>query len=208
MKIEMSQCYAFNSGYEHANLEKIAGKNYPMGMALVDESGEVELYGSDRPEMHVREAQYMNDVLQNYLSSEEGTSFLEYLGSKGKEAQIDKVGAGDFKNLEDSIIAATIYSGSERFIVGNYEGDKGFEERVTELTSLYQEDFDVSEDDLREYVLAHEIAHSAGYKSEASVEKVLTKYFAKMEKEAEDDDIRDKYQALKEIAQQRAQEAN
>ena len=57
---------------------------YAMGMATVDENKKVSLHSSDQPYEHIDEAKKMEELVSNYLSSEEGTSLMDILMLKVK----------------------------------------------------------------------------------------------------------------------------
>ena len=58
---------------------------YAMGMATVDDNKKINLHSSDQPYEHIDEAKKMEELVSNYLSSEEGTSLMDYLDAKGKD---------------------------------------------------------------------------------------------------------------------------
>ncbi len=171
-----------------------------MGLSYVDRTGKQHLYHSNRPDDHVREAQTMDQIVKNYRSSAEGQSFIEYAHSKGRRF-IDIVGAGA-GDIGEYVIAALIHDGEKGIIVSNYDG-KDFGSRIAEFARMYNIDSEAA----LEYVLAHEMSHAAGNRSEESTERFIGEYFLEMARNS-DGSERDKYEQLVEVAQQRAQEAH
>ena len=171
-----------------------------MGMAVVDaETKDTNFYKSDNQETHAQEAKNMEETFTNYLSSEEGENFLNYVSSRGKKMMdIKGVGACD---LGENTVAAILHNGIEGIILSNYEG-KSFGERVSGYADLYGIDNNSAE----EYVLAHELSHAAGHNTEESAEEFLEDYFTEMAEKCDGDD-RSKYQSLAKVACQRKEEA-
>jgi hypothetical protein len=172
---------------------------YAMGMATVDENKKVSLHSSDQPYEHIDEAKKMDDLVNNYLSSKEGESLMDYLGSRSKsQINIKEYGSGD---LGENVVAAVLHDGIEGVILSNYNG-KPFTERITEMAGMYG----LTEEATTEYVLAHEFAHAAGYKSEAETESVIKEYFLEMAAGSEGD-VKEKYDSLARVAEERCKEA-
>ncbi len=184
--------------------DQLLGKgNYSlnrMGMAVVDSnSGNVSLYSSDRPSKHIDEAYNFEHVVKSYLSSEEGKSFMDYVDRRGKKMMdIKGVGAGD---LGPNTVAAIMHNGIEGILLSNYDG-RSFEDRVSQLASMYE----ISDDAAQEYVLAHELSHAAGHFDESSAEEFLVGYFTEMAEGAEGEE-KAKYESLANVAKERAEQA-
>ncbi len=172
---------------------------YAMGMAVIDPAERTHIYNSDRPEEHLSEARSMYGVFQQYLSSDEGREFLSYLGAKNRTMMdLKGVGAGD---LGEGVVAAVLRNDLEGILLANYQG-KSFEQRVGEMAQQYGLDAE----SMKEYVLAHETAHMAGYKSERDTEAVLQEYFSRKAARASaasEPEKKAKYLALARIAQER-----
>lgn len=179
-------------------------QEYSVGGAVIDAEGKAHVYGSDRPRQHLHEAKQMYRVVQRYLTSPEGKDFLNYLISQGaKLMNIAGVGAED---LPEGTVAAVKRNDLEGILVGNSAQGKSFEYRVGEMARQYEkyggDRGSLNRAAMTEYVLAHEIAHAAGYKSEMEVEQVLQDYFtakAGKSKGAE----QEKYRALAKVAGER-----
>ncbi len=172
---------------------------YGMGMAVVDPQGKTNLYSSDQPYEHIREAENMQEVFHNYLSSEQGKNFVEYVSSRGnKLMEFKGVGAGD---LGENTVAAILRNDLEGILLSNYEG-KGFDERISEMADKYN----LTHEATIEYVLAHELAHAAGYKSEAETEGFIKEYFESRASHTEGEE-KEKYVQLAGVAAQRENEA-
>ena len=171
---------------------------YDMGMAVIQD-GKTNLYNSDRPYDHIREAESFDTLMKNYLSSTEGQRFIEYLHSRGKElVEIKGFGAGD---LGEHTVAATLKNNLEGIIVSNYQGHS-FSERVQQMADQYG----INTEAMTEYVIAHELSHAAGYKSEAETEGFVKDYFTTQAFQHQGED-RQKYVQLAKIAEQRQYEA-
>lgn len=170
-----------------------------MGMAVVDNTGKVNLYSSDRPSKHIDEAYNFEHVVKSYLSSDEGKSFMEYVDKRGKKMMnIKGVGAGD---LGPNTVAAIMHNGIEGILLSNYDG-RSFEDRVSQLASNYE----ITEDAAQEYVLAHELSHAAGHFDETSAEEFLVGYFTEMAENSEGEE-KEKYESLAKVAEERAEQA-
>ncbi len=170
-----------------------------MGLAYVTPDGNANVVNSDRPQTHVREAQYMDDIVKDYLRSEEGQQFVNYALSHGRKF-LQLVGAGS-ADLGEHTVAALIHDGEKGLIVSNYDG-KDFRSRVDELADMYH----ISSDAALEYVLTHEFAHAAGNYNEESNELFLKEYFAHRAEESEGAE-KEKYEKLAKIAERREGEA-
>jgi hypothetical protein len=171
-----------------------------MGMAVVDKNKNVNLYSSDQPHQHIDQAKQMESIMENYLASDEGKSLVQYLGSRSKKPiEIKGYGAGD---LGENVVAAVLHDGIEGVILSNYNG-KDFTTRIDEMADKY----DLSSDDTMEYVLAHELAHAAGYKSEAETENVIKEYFEFMALNSDENGEKGKYESLAKVAEERCEEA-
>lgn len=170
-----------------------------MGMAVVDPQGKTNLYSSDRPYEHLREAENMQELFQKYLSSEQGKSFMEYVRSRGNKLMNFKgVGAGD---LGENTVAAILRNDLEGILLSNYEG-KSFAERISEMAAQYN----LTHEATIEYVLAHELAHAAGYKSEKETEGFIKEYFKSRASHTEGEE-KEKYVQLAGVAAEREREA-
>lgn len=179
-------------------------QEYSVGGAVIDAEGKAHVYGSDRPRQHLHEAKQMYRVVQRYLTSPEGKDFLNYLISQGaKLMNIAGVGAED---LPAETVAAVKRNDLEGILVGNYAQGKSFEYRVGEMARQYGnyggDRGSLNRAAMTEYVLAHEIAHAAGYKSEAEVEQVLQDYFTAKAGESKGAE-QEKYRALAQVAGER-----
>jgi hypothetical protein len=173
---------------------------YAMGMAVIDNDQNVSLHSSDNPYTHISEAENMDEIVNNYLSSEEGINLINYLGAKSKsKIDIKGYGSGD---LGEGVIAAVLHDGIEGVILSNYDG-KPFSERISDMANQY----DLSADAALEYVLAHEFAHAHGYKSETETENVIKEYFQDIASNSEGE-IQDKYESLARVAEERCSEAS
>ena len=173
---------------------------YAMGMAVVDKNKNVNLYSSDQPYQHIDQAKQMERIVENYLSSEEGISLVQYLGTRNKKPiEIKGYGAGD---LGENVVAAVLHDGIEGVILSNYNG-RDFTDRIGELADKY----DLSHNDTTEYVLAHELAHAAGYKSEAETENIIKEYFEFMAGKSDKDGDKERYESLAKVAEERCEEA-
>ncbi|MBT3297966.1 hypothetical protein HN385_03515 [archaeon] len=171
-----------------------------MGMAVVDSnSGNVNLYSSDKPSKHIDQAYNFEHIVKSYLSSEEGKSFMDYVDSRGKKMmKIKGVGAGD---LGSNTVAAIMHNGIEGILLSNYD-DRSFEDRVSQLASIYE----ISDDAAQEYVLAHELSHAAGHYDESSAEEFLVGYFTEMADNSEGEE-KEKYESLANVAKERYEQA-
>lgn len=176
-------------------------EQYAVGGAVIDLEGKAHVYGSDRPAAHLREARQMYRVVQRYLTSPEGKDFFNYLISQGAKLMgIAGIGAED---LPDDAVAAVKRNDLEGILVGNYAQGKSFEHRVEQLAQQYSNyGLAIDKAAMTEYVLAHELAHAAGYKSEAQVERVLQDYFTQKAGESKGRQ-QEKYQALAKVAEGR-----
>ncbi len=177
---------------------------YAVGMATkrnseVTGDTATNVYDSDRPLEHLAEAEEFHDLISSYLSSAEGRRFTEYVHSQGREyIPLVEFGAAD---LGDKTVAATIHNGLEARIVGNYDG-QSFQSRVQQMAALYN----VNEKTMREYVFTHELAHAAGYQSEAATERFIKNYFTARAFETYGEQ-RAKYASLARIAAEREAQA-
>ena len=173
---------------------------YAMGMAVIDNNKNVNLYSSDQPNQHLSQAKQMESIVENYLSSDEGKSLVQYLGTRSKKPiEIKGYGAGD---LGENVVVAVLHDGIEGIILSNYNG-KDFTERIGELANKYN----LNHEDTTEYVLAHEFAHAAGYKSEAETENVIKEYFEFMASSSDENRVKKKYESLAKVAEERCEEA-
>ena len=162
---------------------------YPMGLAVVNE-GRTHLHASDNPYTHIREAQNMEGILRSYLSSEEGKRYQKYVG---KDFNDIKAGAGD---LGKDVVAG--YLDLEKVVLSNYDG-KTFQERVGQFATNHQ----LSSEEALEYVLCHELAHAAGYKSETKTEGFIKTYFEREAFASKTKEGKTKYAKLAGVAAQR-----
>lgn len=123
------------------------------------------------------------------------------------------VGAED---LPEGTVAAVKRNDLEGILVGNYAQGKSFEYRVGEMARQYEKYVvggingvggdGVDRAAMTEYVLAHEIAHAAGYKDEAEVEHILQDYFTAKAGESKGAE-QEKYRALAKVAGERIKQA-
>lgn len=168
---------------------------YNMGMAVQDEHNHTNIYSSDNPEAHAREAKNTYEIVQGYLNSEAGNSFVDYVHSRGKEfMKIKGVGSGD---LGEGVVAAILRNDLEGILLSNYDG-KSFDERISEMANKYE----LTHEATTEYVLAHELAHAAGYTSEAETEGFIKQYFETRAFQTEGEE-REKYVGLARVAAER-----
>ncbi len=173
-------------------------QQYNMGMAVQDEHNHTNIYSSDNPEAHAREAKNTYEIVQGYLNSEAGNSFVDYVHSRGKEfMKIKGIGSGD---LGEGVVAAILRNNLEGILLSNYDG-KGFEERISEMADKYH----LTHEATTEYVLAHELAHAAGYKAEAETEGFIKQYFETRAFQTEGEE-REKYVQLAGVAAVREKE--
>lgn len=143
-------------------LEQVASEafgHYQPDLAWVDHSGQEHYHG--RPENKERlsaEAREFQAIMKSYLRSEKGQEFVNY--AKGRlSSPVDVVGYGATDNLDDRVIAALLSTRDKvGVIVGNYTGGS-FEEKVQRFAASYQGQ--VSHDEMREFVLLHELSHQA-----------------------------------------------
>lgn len=202
-----------NSYYFNKNLiSNSEPKLYEMGLA-VKQGSVTNLYSSTHPQEHLEEAGKMEQTLKGYLNSEKGQNFVEYVSKRGRKfMDIKGVGAGD---LGENTVAALLHNGLEGVILSNYDG-KSFENRVEEMASKYA----LNTEAMTEYVLAHELAHAAGCKSEKETEYFIKDYFqeraahysseaskAKGDEKEHNQEMAQRYTKLAEVAEERAQEA-
>lgn len=174
-------------------------ERYDMGMAVQDEHNHTNIYSSDHPEAHAREAKKTYEIVQGYLNSEAGNSFIDYVHSRGKEfMKIKGIGSGD---LGEGVVAAILRNDLEGILLSNYDG-KSFDERISEMADKY----DLTTEATTEYVLAHELAHAAGYTSEAETESFIKEYFESRAFQTEGKE-REKYVQLAGVAAEREREA-
>jgi hypothetical protein len=210
-------CYFSDNNLLQKNFTSSASNKalqlYEMGLA-VKQGPVTNLYSSTHPQEHLKEAERMEQTLKNYLNSEKGQSFVEYVSKRGKTfMEIKGVGAGD---LGENTVAALLHNGLEGIILSNYEG-KSFENRVEEMASKYS----LNTEAMTEYVLVHELAHAAGCKSEYETENFVKNYFqeraehyssAASQSEGEEKEhnleMAQHYTKLSEVAEERAQEAD
>ncbi|MBT4539636.1 hypothetical protein HOI26_01905 [Candidatus Woesearchaeota archaeon] len=177
-----------------------SSSQHNMGAVVQRHDGSLENHASDKRNVHEREAKQMYELVDAYLHSEIGEGFKEYITEQGKElVDIVGVGAGDLGH--EGIVAAIYMNDVEGVIMSNYEGQT-FSERVKALAKEY----DVKEETIVEYVIAHELGHAAGYKTEATNEKFLSEYFSKQASVTNGKE-REKYVSLAAIAQKREVDA-
>ncbi len=105
-------------------------------------------------------------------------------------------------DLDDFVVGAVMQDVVKGIMVGNYAQGKSFTSRVAE----FAEGYGLSQSAAMEYVINHELAHVAGYDSEAGAEGFLRDYFLQQAALSEGTD-KEKYIQLAEVAEQRAQEA-
>lgn len=167
-------------------------------MSIIDQQG--KLHSKNGSEKEKREAQNFKRVVQTYLSSESGKNLISYLSSKKqKPAEIIGYGAG---KLGKDTVAAVTGNDLETVILSNYQDNKGFDSRVQDLAKLYK----INSLEAKEYVLAHEIVHTAGYKTEKGTEAVLKDYFLELSTKSQGPE-KEKYSRLSKVAGLREQEA-
>ena len=186
------------SHYQQSNLNDLfSGMNYNT-LAMVDKKGNTYTQKSSSDE--INEANEFKNVVDNYLSSKEGKNLVSYLSGKGKEpAEIVKYGAGP---LGKNTVAAVAKSDLETTILANYQDGKGFDCRTKDFAKLYQ----LNQKEAQEYVLSHEIVHTAGYTTERGTEQLLETYFTELaEKSTGKEKI--KYTKLAQVAKIRKEEA-
>lgn len=171
----------------------------PMGAVYIDTQGKSRVANSDRPAVHEYQARQMDNIVKEYVRSEEGQAFLKYATSHGyKSIQLVGTGAAD---LGQDAVAAVIHDGKRGFMVSNYDG-KDFQTRVQEFANQYG----LPQEAALEYVLTHEFGHVAGYTTEAGNEKFIKKYFMHRANQTEGGE-QQKYLYLAEVAGQREREA-
>ena len=172
----------------------------PLGMAYVDNHGYVNVQQSDRPQEHIPASYTMDQVIKQYLASEQGQKFQDYMSQHGKnQISVEGRGAAD---LGEGVVAAVMHNGEQGVVLGNYSDGKGFFTRVREFGSQYKLD----EQAALEYVLTHEFGHVAGYDTEASNEAFIKDYFIERATETGGQE-RQKYLQLAQVAEYRQQQA-
>ncbi|MBS3120480.1 hypothetical protein J4420_02100 [Candidatus Woesearchaeota archaeon] len=168
-------------------------------MAVIHD-GVTDVHNSDNAYAHVNEATRFDQLMRSYLSSEQGQHFLTYIESRNRKL-VELTGYGT-ADLGPSTVAATIHNGLEGIIVSNYQG-KTFQERVEQMAIQYK----IPADAMQEYVLTHELAHAAGYKSEAETEGFIKDFFTSRAFQTQGE-TREKYTSLAKIAAKREYEAD
>ena len=174
---------ALQGHLSHGYVDHQNGKNY--------------IFGSEE---HGYQSRDFENIVKEYLNSEQGLSFVDYAGEKAKNP-IHLVGLGS-AHLDDYLVAAVMHDGEKGIMVGNYGGNKDFQSRVNDFAELYG----LSEDAALEYVINHELAHVAGYATEASAEGFLKAYFTQKAEESKGE-MKETYQQLAEVAEAREAEA-
>ncbi len=181
----------------HTTLDDYVVK--PIGGVIVGNDGKAQSYDSDNKAAHEREAYSTKKIVDNYLNSTEGHSFVNYVYSRGKELmEIKGAGAGD---LGQGVVAAILYNSLEAVIVSNYEG-KPFTSHVADFAQQYHLD----QDSAMEYVLVHEFSHAAGNYSEREAECMVKEFFLEEAGKSEGSE-KSRYQKLADVAGDREQQA-
>lgn len=147
---------------------------------------------------YTKEAEHFKSQVENYLSGN-GKHLLAHLEKTGRSLD-DLVGYGSMDLRDDAVAAYVSFQNSGQkygMIVSNGSGD-GFEKRVSKLAKNYLLD----KASAKEYVIAHEMMHAAGYDTEASCEKALSQYFSDRARSTEGDESQ-RYQALSDVASAR-----
>lgn len=171
----------------------------PMGAVYIDPHGKANIANSDRPAVHEYQARQMDEIVKEYVRSEEGRAFHDYAKSRGHTfIQLIGAGAGD---LGEHTVAAVIHDGKKGIMVSNYDG-KDFQTRVQEFANQYG----LHQEAALEYVLTHEFGHVAGYKTEAGNEGFIKDYFMHRANQTEGAE-QQKYMQLAQVAGHREQEA-
>ena len=169
----------------------------PLSYGYVDhQNGKNYIFGSEE---HGYQSRDFENIVKDYLNSEQGLSFTDYAAEKAKNP-IYLVGLGSV-HLDDYVVAAVMHDGEKGIMVGNYGGNKDFQSRVDDFAELYG----LPEDAALEYVINHELAHVAGYATEASAEGFLKAYFTQKAEESEGE-IKEQYQQLAKVAEMREAE--
>lgn len=147
---------------------------------------------------YTSEAEHFKKEVENYLSGN-GKYLLSHLEKKGRSLD-DLVGYGSMDLQDDAVAAYVSFQNNGQkygMIVSNGSGD-GFEKRVSKLAKNYLLD----KGSAKEYVIAHEMMHAAGYDTEASCEKALSEYFNDRAKNASGE-ARARYESLAQVASTR-----
>ena len=140
-------------------------QQYSMGGAVIGKDKKTYVSpDSDNRYAHEREAEVMERVVHNYLDSKVGKEFVNYAQQQGRKF-IPIVGIGT-KDMGENTVAAIITNDLEAILISNYQG-KGIKERTAEMAQAYGV---MDTQMMLDYVLTHELAHAAGYKSEADTE--------------------------------------
>ncbi|MDO8656612.1 MAG: hypothetical protein Q7K45_05215, partial [Nanoarchaeota archaeon] len=174
-------------------------KYLPMGAVYINEQGKSVVANSDRRAIHEYQARKMDDIVKDYVRSEEGQAFLQYATSHGNKS-IELVGTGS-ADLGQNTVAAVIHDGERGIMVSNYDG-KDFHSRVSEFANQYG----LRQEAALEYVLTHEFGHVAGYNTESSNEGFIKDYFMHRANETQGAE-QEKYIHLAEVAGHREKEA-
>ncbi len=170
-----------------------------LGLAYVANDGTMNVMNSDRAPTHEYHARKMDEIVRDYVQSNEGKAFLDYAASTGHSfIQLIGAGAGD---LGEYTVAAVIHDGQKGIIVSNYDG-KDFSTRVQEFANKYG----LRHHEALEYVLTHEFGHVAGYNTEAGNEGFIQEYFLHRAAHSEGAE-QQKYLHLADVAGQRCKQA-
>ncbi|MFH1276483.1 MAG: hypothetical protein ABIH82_05210 [Candidatus Woesearchaeota archaeon] len=146
-------------------------------LAWVDHSGQSHYQG--RPENKEKltgEAREFQSIMKSYLRSEKGQDFIQYANQR-LSAPVNVVGYGATDNLDDKVIAALMHTRDKvGVIIGNYTGGS-FDEKVSRFADSYKGE--VSRDEMREFVLLHELSHQAAANEGGKVEYRANDYVDK-----------------------------
>jgi len=176
-------------------------QQYSMGGAVIGNDGQTYISpDSDRKYAHIQEAQAMKQTVNNYLSSKVGKEFVRYTKEKGKHFT-PIVGIGT-KDLGENTVAALITNDLEAILVSNYDG-KGIEQRTKEMAQNYGL---LDTQMMLDYVITHELAHAAGYKSEAETEVFVKDFYTQLAQNSSGKE-QEKYLVLASIAGLREEQA-
>ncbi|MFA6460705.1 MAG: hypothetical protein WCV90_00430 [Candidatus Woesearchaeota archaeon] len=174
---------------------------YSMGGAVIGNDGKMYVHPqSDRKEAHQQEARVMKKVVNNYLDSKVGKAFTNYVKQQGKKfTPIVGIGTED---LGENTVAALRTNDLEAVLLSNYDG-KGIEKRALEMAQAYGI---LDTQMMLDYVITHELAHAAGYKSEADTERFVGQFYTNLAQRSTGKE-QEKYLVLAAVAGMRAEEA-
>tara|TARA_Y100000310_G_scaffold323206_1_gene383258 strand:+ start:677 stop:1270 length:594 start_codon:yes stop_codon:yes gene_type:complete len=179
---------------------KLDGIDYHQ-LAMVDKDNQLHTQNSSAAE--IREAYNFKKIVESYLDSKEGKSLVKYLNDKNHQPrEIFHYGAGP---LGKNTVAAVAMGDLEANILTNYQDGKGFSARVREFVDTYQKlGINLQYAEGQEYILAHELAHLAGYITERSAEGALANIYGDM---AKAEPKKGKYNRLTQVAKIRKEQA-